>query len=104
MSLTTPLSGVTVVLNLCLAPWMLGEELQYQVNMPATAIILAGTVLTSYAGVKSDIEHSFEDLKALARQPSFLVAFSVLVCLVVCCVVAMVMRRDQIEAAAKARA
>lgn len=73
LSLTAPLSGVSVVLNMVIAPWCLRENLQAFPDALATALILVGCVLTTAFG-----DHSHKDpygltqLMHLALQPPFL--------------------------------
>jgi len=50
LSLTTPLSGVTVALNLVFAERLLGETLQAWPDIPATGLIMCGTLLTTVTG------------------------------------------------------
>jgi len=50
LSLTTPLSGVSVVLNMVIAPWALSEKLQRFPDVPATVLILLGCLLTTMFG------------------------------------------------------
>lgn len=73
LSLTAPLSGVSVVLNMVIAPWALSEQLQLFPDVPATALILFGCCLTtSFGDHASQNQLSAVDLCSLATQPLFM--------------------------------
>jgi drug/metabolite transporter (DMT)-like permease len=73
MSLTAPLSGVTVVLNTSLAPRLLGEKLHPWPDLPATVAILIGTVLTTSMGSHDDVEvNSVEQMQQIVLRPAAL--------------------------------
>jgi len=72
LSLTTPLSGVSVVLNMVIAPWALSEQLQRFPDVPATTLILIGCCLTTSFGDHSNPgQLSADDLFSFAMQPLF---------------------------------
>lgn len=72
LSLTTPLSGVSVVLNMVIAPWALNEQLQRFPDAPATAMILCGCFLTTAFGDHDRTEpYLLSDLIHLATRPVF---------------------------------
>mmetsp|Transcript_32755 Transcript_32755/g.71526 ORF Transcript_32755/g.71526 Transcript_32755/m.71526 type:complete len:360 (-) Transcript_32755:87-1166(-) len=66
LSLTAPLSGVTVVLNTIVAPAVLKEKLQMWPDLPATLLILLGVVCSTATGAREDDITNF-DLSALLR-------------------------------------
>jgi len=70
MSLTTPLSGISVALNTVIAPYLLGERLQPSVDIPATILIVQGAALTSVAGVHQDGEFSMQMMWELLIAPT----------------------------------
>jgi len=73
LSLTTPLSGVSVVLNMVIAPWALSEQVQRFPDAPATALILLGCCLTtSFGDHSSPGQLSVDDLLHFATQPLFM--------------------------------
>lgn len=73
MSLTAPLSGVTVVVNTSLAPRLLGEKLHPWPDLPATFSIIIGTVLTTSMGAHHDLEvSSVEQLQHIVLRPAAL--------------------------------
>mmetsp|Transcript_105288 Transcript_105288/g.255616 ORF Transcript_105288/g.255616 Transcript_105288/m.255616 type:complete len:322 (-) Transcript_105288:202-1167(-) len=69
MSLTTPLSGVSVALNTVMAPYLLGERLQPSVDIPASLLIVQGAALTSAAGVHQDRQFSVSVMWELLLSP-----------------------------------
>jgi hypothetical protein len=73
MSLTAPLSGVSVVLNTTLAPRLLGEKMHLWPDLPATMLILVGTIFTTSMGAHHDVEvSSVLQLQQLALRPEAL--------------------------------
>jgi len=103
MSLLTPLSGVTVALNTCLAPRLLGEQCQRFPDYVASALILLGTVLTTVAGDHSEVSYSLEAIAGLSVEAVFLVALVVLVLILLASLSYMSTHRSDIEASAMAR-
>lgn len=103
MSLTTPLGGVSVLLNMAFAPLMLGERLQWWPDMPASVFILAGTVLTTMAGSHEDSEFTFSELVQLLGHASVMWALLLLVGTIAGCMGYMEKRRPQIEMSAMQR-
>jgi len=101
MSLVTPLSGVSVALNLCVSPWFHGERLQLRVDLTATPLILIGMALTSTVGPKTEINYSPAELVQLCLEPAFLTAMSVLLLALGGCVRAMWLKRTLITRAAE---
>jgi len=78
LSLTTPLSGVSVVLNMVIAPWALSEQLQRFPDVPATALILFGCCFTTGFGDHSSQGHiSADELCSFAMQPLFMASMFV---------------------------
>lgn len=74
LSLTTPLSGVSVVLNMVIAPWALNEQLQRFPDAYATFLILCGCILTTTFGDHDRTgPYVMSDLIHLATQPVFAV-------------------------------
>jgi len=72
LSLTTPLSGVSVVLNMVIAPWALSEKLQRFPDVPATVLILLGCLLTTMFGDHDRTgPFNLEDLIQLAMKANF---------------------------------
>jgi len=103
MSLLTPLSGVTVALNTCLAPRLLGEQCQRFPDYVASALILLGTVLTTVAGDHSEVDYSLKAMEGLSTKAVFLVALAVLVLILLWSLYCMSALRSDIEASAMAR-
>jgi len=97
VSLTAPLSGVTVALNLAFAPPILGEKLQPWPDLPATALIMTGGVLTSATGSHSEQHFDKHDMQRLFLQPVFLVAFAILIVLLALCAAYMFYNRAVIN-------
>jgi len=78
LSLTTPLSGVSIVLNMVIAPWALSEQLQRFPDVPATTLILLGCCLTtSFGDHSSPGQLSADDLCSFAMQPLFMASMFV---------------------------
>lgn len=72
LSLTAPLSGISVVLNMVIAPRILNEQLQRFPDVPATALILLGCLLTTAFGDHDRSEpYGAEMLLQLAARPTF---------------------------------
>lgn len=96
LSLTAPLSGLTVVMNQVVAPYLLTEKLQHWPDIPACALIVVGIVLTTSAG-----EHEEEKtitmgrLFHLARDYVFLGNLLILVLVIWGCIVRMEIRRHR---------
>jgi len=103
MSLTTPLSGVSVVLNMILAPVLLGEKLQMRVDVPATLLILVGTAVSTAAGVHVEDEYDFIGLLQLWGKFEFLLAVGFLSAAMLGCLGHMARHRAHIEALARSR-
>jgi len=101
MSLVTPLCGVSVALNLCVAPWCLGERLQLRVDLTATSLILIGMTLTSIVGPKEEINYSPAELLKLCLEPAFMISMSALLLALGGCVTAMWLKRATITRAAE---
>eukprot|EP00929_Paragymnodinium_shiwhaense_P007667 TRINITY_DN111575_c0_g1_i1.p1 TRINITY_DN111575_c0_g1~~TRINITY_DN111575_c0_g1_i1.p1 ORF type:complete len:373 (-),score=73.94 TRINITY_DN111575_c0_g1_i1:104-1222(-) len=70
LSLTAPLSGVTVVLNTMVAPMVLGEQLQLWPDLPATGFILLGAILSTAMASKDETDSSFSLEKLLKNLES----------------------------------
>jgi len=103
MSLTTPLSGVSVVCNMILAPILLGERLQMRVDVPATLLILVGTAVSTGAGVHVEVEYDFGSLLQLWGKSEFLLAVGFLFAAMLGCLGHMARHRGHIEALARSR-
>lgn len=75
LSLTAPLSGVSVALNTSIAPRLLGERLHAWPDLPATVLILLGVVITTGTGAHKDSVTVFGigQLQGLAMRPIALV-------------------------------
>lgn len=73
LSLTAPLSGISVVLNMVIAPRILQEQLQQFPDVPATVLILSGCLMTTAFGNHDRTEsYGADKLIALALRPAFL--------------------------------
>jgi len=103
MSLTSPLSGISVAMNLAVAPRLLGEGRQRWPDLPATALITAGTILTTIFGSHTELDYSFEEMEELFEAPTFLVSLACLVCATAASVTYMSLRRTDIELSAMTR-
>lgn len=105
MSLTTPLSGVTVVLNIVLAPALLGERVQTWPDVPATALIVVGMIITTCFGAHQEQAAALNsgELFRFGQSPAFLVAGGIISAILVSCVVCMAIFTKEVEAAAAAR-
>jgi len=78
LSLTTPLSGVGVVLNMVIAPWALSEQLQRFPDLPATVMILIGCFVTTAFGDHDRTgPYSANDLIQLVKRPLFVFSVAV---------------------------
>jgi len=95
MSLITPLCGISVALNLCVAPWLLGERLQLRVDLTATSLIMIGMIMTSAVGPKKEINYSPTELLQLCKKPEFLAALSLLLLALSGCIAAMWLKRER---------
>lgn len=74
LSLTAPLSGISVVLNMVIAPWILREQLQRFPDAPATALILLGCLFTTAFGDHDrTAPYGAKELLDFACKPPFLV-------------------------------
>jgi len=78
MALISPLSGITVAMNMAIAPRMLGERLQKWPDVSASAAILLGTLLTTAAGPHQTQDFSPSELEALFCKPAFVKSIAVL--------------------------
>merc|ERR1712032_250419 len=96
MSLTTPLSGVSVALNTIMAPYLLGERLQPWIDMPAAALIVLGAAQTSAAGAHEDREFSVGLLWKLLTVPTTLSYLFFTLALILLCLSFMHYFRDRI--------
>jgi uncharacterized membrane protein len=103
ISLISPLSGVSVVLNMILAPVLLGEKLQMRVDVPATLLILVGTAVSTAAGVHVEAEYDFGRLLRLWGKFEFLLAVGFLSAAMLGCLGHMARHREHIEALARSR-
>lgn len=103
MSLISPLSGASVVLNMLLAPTILGERLQPRVDIPATCLILLGTAASTVAGAHDEVRRDAKELLGLWGQPDFLLACGILLAAMLCCLRYMGSHRAYIEEAALLR-
>ncbi|CAK0823206.1 unnamed protein product [Prorocentrum cordatum] len=97
MSLISPLSGATVVLNVLLAPGILGERLQPRVDIPATCLILLGTAASTATGAHDEVRRDGRELLGLWGQPDFLLACGILLAAMLCCLGYMWSHRAHIE-------
>jgi len=100
MSLTTPLSGVSVALNTVMAPYLLGERLQPSVDIPATLLIVQGAALTSVAGVHQDCKFTIPMMWELLIAPTTVVYLLATLALGVVCIFHMRRDRERIEVVA----
>jgi len=78
LSLTAPLSGVTVVLNLILVPICLGEKVQIFPDLFATSLIFIGAALTTAYGAHQDETLSSRDIATLVMRPANIALYLVL--------------------------
>jgi len=101
MSLITPLCGISVALNLCVAPRLLGERLQLRVDLTATLLILTGMVMTSAVGPKQEINYSPTELLQLCMRPGFLAVMSALLLALIGCFTVMWLKRASVARAAE---
>jgi len=72
LSLTSPLSGVTVAVNQVLAPRLLGEKAEAFPDYPAAGLIAVGTVFTTLSAPRHDPIYTPEMLWSLLQDPGFL--------------------------------
>eukprot|EP00747_Dinoflagellata_sp_TGD_P011479 gnl/TRDRNA2_/TRDRNA2_120792_c0_seq1.p1 gnl/TRDRNA2_/TRDRNA2_120792_c0~~gnl/TRDRNA2_/TRDRNA2_120792_c0_seq1.p1 ORF type:complete len:467 (-),score=66.55 gnl/TRDRNA2_/TRDRNA2_120792_c0_seq1:66-1466(-) len=103
MSLVSPLSGITVALNLVIAPSLLGEKIQPWPDLPATALIMIGTILTTVTGDHEDKQYDAHDLQKLLIDPPFVAFASVLVVGLAGGMSYMKINRQAVEESAKRR-
>lgn len=80
ISLLAPLGGVSIIVNFVFAPLWLGEELQHRIDIPASLVILMGTLLTTTTGDHKDGSAKMNGTRIfyLSTQSVFLVAFTCL--------------------------
>lgn len=99
LSLTAPLSGFSVVVNTSLAPKLLGERLHRWPDLPATALILMGVVLTTSMGPHKDLVHvpGLPALERLATRPLTLALLAALAASLAACAARQRLRRSDIE-------
>lgn len=105
LSLTAPLSGVSVALNTSIAPRLLGERLHLWPDVPATVLILLGVVITTGTGVHEDhvVAPGMAELRELATRPLALGVFSVLAASLCLCTARQLQTREKIEEEAARR-
>lgn len=82
LSLTSPLSGVTVALNLVFAERLLGEVTQIWPDIPATGLIIFGTLLATMSGAHEEPVWSNALLLSLLRSRAVRISFGVLLCVI----------------------
>ena len=82
MSLLAPLGATTLIVNLFVAPCMLGEQLT-RYDIIVTLIILSGTVLSVAFGSKADASFTAAELKHLYTYTLFIVYISITIALVI---------------------
>lgn len=99
LSLTAPLSGVSMILNTSLAPTLLGERLYHWPDIPATVLILIGVALTTSLGPHEDnvAVPSLEEFMRLATQPLTVVLIGLLFGSLVACMIHQLARRAHLE-------
>jgi hypothetical protein len=106
MSLLAPLSGFTILVNYVMAPPFLGEKLQPIPDTAASICILTGCVLTTifgdHGGDKAE-EMDVAFVMSLITEEVFLVALACLVTVLAPSMTYMYIRREAIEAAARAQ-
>lgn len=78
LSLLAPLGAMTLVVNVLMAPLILKERLT-KLDLVATAVIVAGTVLSVAFGSKESVEHDIHELMLLYIQPPFLIYICLLI-------------------------
>jgi hypothetical protein len=83
MSLLAPLGAMTLVVNLFVAPCMLGEQLT-RYDVVITIIILSGTVIAVVFGSKSNVSYTSRELERLYTQTLFIVYICITGFLVIC--------------------
>jgi hypothetical protein len=104
ISLTAPLSGVSVVANMLLAPCLLGERWCPWPDIPATILIMFGVVLTTVTGDHKDATHTHQLAQAgeLCKVPLTIQVFSILLITLAVCELRQRSRRVSIEARTEA--
>lgn len=108
MSLLSPLSGTSVVLNMIVAPRFLGERLNWWPDVSATSLILIGMIITTLTGSHGMDEESalvpVAGLLSKAGSKPFLIAAILLVSALACSGAFMLVRHHVIESTAKMQA
>jgi len=105
LSLLSPLSGFTILVNYIMAPPLLGEKLQPIPDTIASICILSGTVLTTAFGDRGEngVDMDMERMLALLSNWVFVFALGCLMSVMAPSAVYMYVRREAIEQAAETR-
>lgn len=101
MGLTAPLSGVTVALNMMLAPRLLGERLETWPDAPASVLIMLGTVFTTASGPREEPIYTPDKLWTLLGDRYFLIFFITIAALVVFSAVTMCRLGDALKVSSR---
>jgi len=103
LSLIAPLSGVTVVLNLVMAPLVLGEQLQPWPDVPASVLIFSGSIVSTSTGAHKESLYSCDQLVRLALRPVNVGSYLLLVGLSMACALYAHRESARLEKAARQR-
>eukprot|EP00747_Dinoflagellata_sp_TGD_P031681 gnl/TRDRNA2_/TRDRNA2_135476_c0_seq1.p1 gnl/TRDRNA2_/TRDRNA2_135476_c0~~gnl/TRDRNA2_/TRDRNA2_135476_c0_seq1.p1 ORF type:complete len:429 (-),score=41.41 gnl/TRDRNA2_/TRDRNA2_135476_c0_seq1:75-1319(-) len=103
LSLTTPLAGIGVMLNMVIAPYLLGEQLQLWPDVFAGMFIAVGCTLTSIGGARHEAKFDLGSLEQLCWRPIFLWFLTILIVFLVACLGYMYSKSSEIEQSAKCR-
>jgi hypothetical protein len=104
LSLTTPLGGVTVILNnVVLAPCLLGEQVQPWPDALGVILVLFGSVLTTMAGAHETVALTPQELLARACRPACVLLLSLLMLLLGGCCAYSSQKRALVEECARLR-
>jgi len=81
-SLVAPFAGLTLILNQCFSPMILGEKLS-RVDVIASSVVLLGCLVTTLSGSHEEVNFIPTDIVRLIADEIFLQGFSILVALIV---------------------
>eukprot|EP00443_Scrippsiella_acuminata_P030897 CAMPEP_0115317224 /NCGR_PEP_ID=MMETSP0270-20121206/78543_1 /TAXON_ID=71861 /ORGANISM="Scrippsiella trochoidea, Strain CCMP3099" /LENGTH=404 /DNA_ID=CAMNT_0002736685 /DNA_START=73 /DNA_END=1285 /DNA_ORIENTATION=- len=104
MSLTTPLSGVTVALNMALAPRLLGEVVQSWPDAAATGLIVGGTLITTASGAHEEPLYNSHRVWELLGNHLMRSCLCLLLSVISICIGIMMLRRGELAKSAQRRA
>jgi len=103
LSILSPLAGVTVAMNQMLAPCLLGEKVHLFPDLPATGLIILGTIMTMTGGAHKEREYTPHLMWMLMWEPRFLACLFALLLCVTGTVCYMCVHSKAIEASARSR-